>query len=345
MKRLDVHALVSDGVKGALIGIGISAVFMLISIGFPTSVLNWIFLIGFGLGIGFLLTVGNELVGIVIQYFFPVLKKWRLFNCFLTFPVSTVLFYLIFSLFYCWIPFRERLTYSMGAGIASTMVGLFFIYAQEKEERIRLEQENRRLAVLEERNRIARELHDSVSQNLFGISLHLNTFEYLRKQNPEAFRKSVRQLREMVTETQVEMGLLVYELRPVVMEKGFYEALESLSGLYRARYRLSITTCFKGNEENLKGGVQTALYRVTQEALNNIVKHAKARFVQVEMEIGPQGNGILLIRDDGQGFDKEESSRKICYGLRGMKERVSELNGEVKINSVKGKGTTVTVFF
>ncbi|HBG17017.1 MAG TPA: histidine kinase, partial [Firmicutes bacterium] len=92
-------------------------------------------------------------------------------------------------------------------------------------------------------------------------------------------------------------------------------------------------------------GVQTALYRVTQEALNNIVKHAKARFVQVEMEIGPQGNGILLIRDDGQGFDKEESSRKICYGLRGMKERVSELNGEVKINSVKGKGTTVTVFF
>ncbi|HBG17020.1 MAG TPA: hypothetical protein DDW93_09595, partial [Firmicutes bacterium] len=67
MKRLDVHALVSDGVKGALIGIGISAVFMLISIGFPTSVLNWIFLIGFGLGIGFLLTVGNELVGIVIQ--------------------------------------------------------------------------------------------------------------------------------------------------------------------------------------------------------------------------------------------------------------------------------------
>lgn len=86
---------------------------------------------------------------------------------------------------------------------------------------------------------------------------------------------------------------------------------------------MGITTCFKGNEENLKSGVQTGLYRVAQEALNNIVKHAKARFVQVEMEISPQGKGILCIRDDGQGFELQDDYGEFCFGLQGMKERVA----------------------
>ncbi len=169
--------------------------------------------------------------------------------------------------------------------------------------------------------------------------------EYLREKDPEAFQKTTRQLREMVAEIHEEMGLLIYELRPVIKEKGFYEALESLSGLYRVRYKLGITTCFKGNEENLKSGVQTGLYRVAQEALNNIVKHAKARFVQVEMEISPQGKGILCIRDDGQGFELQDDYGEFCFGLQGMKERVAEINGELTIDSVRGKGTTVTVYF
>lgn len=345
MKKLDLRALMRDGAKGALIGIGISAAFILITYGFPNSVLGFLFMIGFGLGIGFLLTVGNELVGKVALYLFPKLQRWALFNVLLAFPVSVALFFPIFSLFFQWIPLGQRLAYSMGAGVASVMAGFFFIYAEEREERIHLEQENQRLAVLEERNRIAQELHDSVSQNLYGISLHLSTLEHLLKKDPEAFQKTTQVLREMVTETQEEMELLVYELRPVVMEKGFYEALENLCGLFRSRYKLAISTCFKGDEEDLKVKAQTALYRVAQEALNNVIKHAQAKSVKAEMEISPQGEGVLRIRDDGRGFDESEIVGNRQYGLQGMKERVTEIGGELTIESVKDKGTTVTVSF
>jgi signal transduction histidine kinase len=343
--RLDLRALGKDGVKGGLIGCGISAAMVLINYGFPHSFFVWLSILGCGLGIGFLLTVGNELVGIAIQSNFPQLKKWQLLNAGLAFPVSAPLFYLIFSLVYHWISFRHRLAYSFAAGIASVMVAFFFLYTQEKEERIRLKQENQKLVVLKERNRIAREFHDSVSQNLFAISLHLSTLECLHTQDPEAFRKATQQLRQLVIETQEEMGLLIYELRPIIGKQGFYEALESLCGLYSIRYKLGITTGFNGNEENLNSNVQTGLYRVAQEALNNIVKHAKARLVWVEMEVSPQGKGTICIRDDGQGFDPQDDYGEGCFGLQGMRERAAEIGGKLTIDSSRGKGTTVTVSF
>lgn len=225
------------------------------------------------------------------------------------------------------------------------MVGFFFVYAQERGARLRLEQENQRLAVLAERTRIAQELHDSVSQNLYGISLHLSALEYLQKKDPEAFQRTTQILREMVSEALEEMELLVYELRPLVMEGGFYEALENLCGLFRSRYKLAIATSFKGVDESLKLKVQTALYRVAQEALNNVVKHAQAKSVRVEMELSSPGKGVLRIIDDGRGFDQAENGGDRQYGLQGMKERVTEIGGKLRIESVKGKGTTVTVNF
>jgi signal transduction histidine kinase len=343
--KLDLRALGKDGAKGGLIGSGISAAVVLINQGFPHSVFAWPSIIGFGLGIGFLLTVGNKLVGTVIQHLFPRLKGWPLLNAGLAFPVSVPLFYLTFSLIYPWSPFHQRLACSFGAGIAAVMVAFYFFYTEEKEEIIRLKQENQKLLVLQERNRIAREFHDSVSQNLFAISLHLSTLECLHTQDPEAFRKKAQQLRQMVIETQEEMGLLIYELRPIIGEQGFYEALESLCVLYSIRYKLRITNVFNGNEENLNSNVQTGLYRVAQEALNNIIKHAKACAVQLEIEVSPQGKGIMRIRDDGRGFDPHEDYGEGCFGLPGMRERVAEIGGKLTIDSSRGKGTTVTVIF
>ncbi|HBR27988.1 MAG TPA: hypothetical protein DD789_00975, partial [Firmicutes bacterium] len=140
--KLDLRALCKDGAKGGLIGSGISAAVVLINHGFPHSVFAWPSIIGFGLGIGFILTVSNELVGTLVQDLFPQLKRWQLLNAGLAFPVSVPLFYLVISLVYHWIPFRQRLAYSIGAGISAVMVAFFFVYAHEKEERIRLKQEN-----------------------------------------------------------------------------------------------------------------------------------------------------------------------------------------------------------
>lgn len=343
MEKMNLRALLRDGRKGALIGVGITTAFILLTYGFPDSARGFLFIIGFGLGIGFLLTVGNELIIIMTQSFCPKLQRWPRFSAFLVFPVSVIIFFPVFSLFFRHIPVGWRLTYSMGAGIGSMLAGFFFVYAQEREERLRLERENQRLAVLEERNRIAQELHDSVSQNLYGISLHLGALAYLQKKDADAFRRTTRILREMVAEALAEMELLIHELQPVTMERGFYEALEKLCGLYRTRYQLAITTNLQGVDAGLDPKVQTALYRVTQEALNNVVKHAQAKTVQVEAEFTPAGKGVLRIRDDGRGFDPTTGTGEGHYGLAGMKKRVKEIGGKLTVQSAKGKGTVIII--
>lgn len=152
-------------------------------------------------------------------------------------------------------------------------------------------------------------------------------------------------MREMVTEALAEMELLVYELQPAVMKQGFYEALENLCGLYQTRYRLAVSTRFQGVDAGLNPKVQTALYRVTQEALNNVVRHARARSVKVEMDFSAEGKGVLRISDDGQGFDPSASTGEGHYGLAGMGKRVKEIGGEITIESAKNRGTAITVFF
>jgi signal transduction histidine kinase len=347
MRCTNLKELLKDGYIGGLAGIGISLAIALIVNGVVGNPIYWVFIVIFGFFIGFLISLGNELALHLL-----VLKHKSIFIClFLSYIVSTAIFLgitsLVKNLFYTIynIPPNVNLLYmSLGVGIASIMITFFFIYAGEKEELLRLEKENRELAVVDERNRIARELHDSVSQNLFGISLHLNTLMLIVKKEPDKAQELAMVLHEMVQEVQTEMRLMIYELRPTALaEKGFFEALESMVSLFRVRYSLDIH-CDLNGDEILDSRKQLALYRVLQEALNNIVKHAGATKVRVSLKVDG-GMGELIVQDNGTGFeiqpinDAGHDARHL--GIRGMKERIETIQGQFSLESTAGKGTTV----
>ncbi len=349
-----IKDLLKDILVGGLAGIGVSFTISFATGGSLLNPYSWIGNAIFGFFIGIFITAGNILVMSLIDRIIP--KRFQLLGLVLalSYIISVFIFYfatfLIKTTFYLvygipdWV---ELFPISLGVGVASIMITFFFMYAEEKEELLRLEQENRELAVMEERNRIARELHDSVSQNIFGIRLNLNTLDFISEKDPRRAHEINRLLQGMVEEVQTELRLMIYELRPAdLSEHGFFEALESMVSLFRVRYNLDILIDLKG-DEILDSRKQLALYRVLQESLNNIVKHANATKVNVSL-ILQQGKGQLLVCDNGKGFtnhdllDEYESKH---FGLKGMKERVAEMGGEFSVQSDTGVGTMVKVKF
>jgi len=337
--------LLSDIGKGALIGIGISLMFML-ALSHSLSFLMIVTFLIFGI------TVGSSITFSYISTS-KFLARFKFYNHLLVriihaYTVSGLAFFLV-SLIVTRLPWsffpsvKIAFQASMGVGILGVMICFAFEYVAEKDERIRLEQENRELTLIEERNRIARELHDSVSQNLFGISLHLNTLHLILQEQPEKVKALISQVKEMVGEAQTEMRLMIYELQPVILqEKGFFEALETLCELFRTRYNMAITCLFSGDETKMDIQTQVALYRVIQEALHNIVKHAQATKAQVTLNITNTGISTQ-IKDNGQGFLREQSETKGHFGLQGMEERISALQGKLHLSSRLGEGTVITL--
>ncbi len=349
MKHL-LQDVLKESCKGGLIGVGVTMAIIFIGSGicFAPTLLLSIFIYGFG--IGFFLTASNLFVQSALDHYFPSLLGWKIIGPILCFFVSVPLFYLynrlvirLTSLFA--MDDKSLLLFSLGAGIVSIMVGFYYIYSQEKEGRIYQEREFQRLAILKERNRIAQELHDSVSQNFYGISLYLSTLERVQNTDKEAFYSSLQILQEMIAETQIEMGLLIYELAPQAEKKGFFQALDKLTDLYSTRYKLTIETVFHGEEERLKDGTRNALYRVSQEALNNVIKHSKADRARLSLQVLPSGSSILSIEDDGIGFELADLKKTKQYGIRGMRERLEGIGGHLIIETAEGQGTVIRAIF
>lgn len=338
--------IIKDAGKGAIFGIGIGLAFRLALAGIPTSLLDWLGTAAFGMGIGFTLTLSIEFLTKAVLFLFPALSHSLPFHFLLSFTVGFGVFYSVTSYFR---PFGfERYNifpFSLAVGIFTAMTGLFFVFTWETEEKLRLEEENKELAILEERNRIARELHDAVAQNLFGMNLHLNAIDYLNERQPQDLPEAIQRLQEMVTEIQAKMRLMIYELKPAVfVGKGFFEALEELTTLFRTRYKLKISADYVGQEESLSSKAQTALYHVLQATLNNIARQAQASIVQIKLEITSDGSGRLIIYDDGQGLEgaKERNDQD---NLRHLQKRIAEINGRMRIDTKTGKGTTITMVF
>ncbi len=330
---------------GAVIGVIISSMYLLAVENALLDLRVWMHFILFGLITGVMITTGNNVIS---RWFQSDNKILIIVSLLLHFLVSVLLFSFIALVYrtyiYSFFPNLQTIVgTSLGVGLASTMISLFWRYLIEKDERLKLEVQNRNLAVVEERNRIARELHDSVSQNLFGISLNLKTLKYIMKSEPEKALETIDQLQEMVADIQTEMRLMIYELQPIALsEKGFFEALENLTGLFKVRYNFEINCYFTGNERELDNKRQLTLYRVVQESLNNVARHARAGKVKIVLEVN-NGHGKLTIRDDGKGFELTELNNESHLGVRGMRERVSEVGGEFRIESAPNKGTTVIV--
>jgi signal transduction histidine kinase len=191
-----------------------------------------------------------------------------------------------------------------------------------------------------ERQRLARELHDETGQALTSILLGLKGIE--EGKDEEDVRRSVLALRELVVSTLQDVRRLAVELRPKALDDfGLVPALERLAETFAEQTNVTVDVEAVLGEERLEAEVETALYRIVQEALTNVIKHANARTVSVVLT--RQGDRVaVVIEDDGRGFDPEEA-RGERLGLLGMEERIALVDGRLLVESRPGQGTTVAV--
>jgi two-component system, NarL family, sensor histidine kinase DevS len=189
-----------------------------------------------------------------------------------------------------------------------------------------------------ERQRLARELHDETGQALTSILLGLKPLEEALADHPA--RTALAELREQVVSALQDVRRLAVELRPAVLDDfGLVPALERLTDAFAEQSDIRVDFHSALGETRLPSGVETTLYRVVQESLTNIVKHANAHNISVS--IAPRGSTVAaVIEDDGAGFDQRAVGGE-GVGLLGMRERLSFVDGRLEIESRPGAGTTI----
>jgi signal transduction histidine kinase len=210
-------------------------------------------------------------------------------------------------------------------------------------ENAHLYKQAQQLAVVEERNRLARELHDSVTQALYGITLHAEAaYRQLDVANTEMANEQLVELRSTAQEALREMRLLIFELRPSVVEmQGLVPALRARLEAVEERAGMRVEMNMDENLD-LSDRVQDGLYRIAQEALNNALKHAKANQITLNLS-GTLSKVTLEISDDGLGFKPDEAVEGGGLGLDGIIERAEILKGDLEIDSWPGRGTKIRI--
>jgi len=195
----------------------------------------------------------------------------------------------------------------------------------------------------EERRKIARELHDGPAQSLANIVMRLSLIERLWEQDQEWVKREISALTSMVRDNITEVRRVIFDLRPMALDDlGLVPAMRRYLADYRDKHGLDVHFLFFGEERRLPLPVEVALFRLTQEALSNVRKHAEVDEAVVKLEITPR-MATIVIKDDGRGFDVARASEKGRYGLLGMRERVELFNGELTIKSRLGHGTQVII--
>ena len=203
------------------------------------------------------------------------------------------------------------------------------------------------LAIAEERNRLARDLHDSVAQTLYGLALQSEAAaRKLAAGQLESAGQSLQEIRQNALQTLQEIRLMIFELRPPILQaEGLPAAL--LARLATVERRSGIRTRVEVEDfGRLPAAVENGLYRIAQEALNNVLKHAQAR--EVTLVLRRENDRVYLeVVDDGIGFEPDllspTSSVHGGLGLHSMTERASQMGGEIQVHSEPGKGTRICV--
>ncbi len=206
-------------------------------------------------------------------------------------------------------------------------------------ENARLFSEARGKAALEERQKLARELHDSVSQALYGIALGVETARELLPDDPDRATEPLDYATTLAEAGMTEMRALIFELRPESLEKeGLVAALEKQAAAVQARHGISVEATF-GEEPDAPLETKETLYRIAQEALHNTVKHARASNASVALQENT-ASITLEISDDGAGFEAQNDFPG-HLGLRSMRERASRQGGTLEIASEAGRGVQI----
>ncbi|WP_237163115.1 sensor histidine kinase [Paenibacillus sp. BIHB 4019] len=196
-------------------------------------------------------------------------------------------------------------------------------------------------AVIEERQRLARELHDAVSQQLFAISMTATAVSRTIERDWERARRQVQLIEEMASVAQSEMRALLLHLRPVHLDgKNLAQALTLLVGELKEKVPMTIDLSLD-DSITMKPAAEDHLFRIAQEALSNTLRHAKADTMDIKL-YREDGAVCMLLQDSGVGFDLEQK-KKTSYGLLTMEERVNELRGKLYMSSRPGEGTLIHI--
>ncbi len=212
-------------------------------------------------------------------------------------------------------------------------------------ENARLHANARRLAVLEERDRIGMDLHDGIIQSIYGVGLALEGVQLTLNEDPEAAKERINHAINGLNQAIRDIRTYILDLKPRQLgSDGLMNGLKRIIAEYRANTFSEAS--FTGPESDLKDLPQTqtlVLFHICQEALANAAKHAKAKNVQVA--VWTSDNRVLMeVRDDGKGFDLENMQASIGHGLANMQTRVHAVGGDIDISSMIGEGTTILVW-
>jgi signal transduction histidine kinase len=223
------------------------------------------------------------------------------------------------------------------------LIELFAAHAAVAIATAGVHERSRELSVVEERNRLARDLHDAVSQTLFSLTLTAEAAAELIDRDPAAARVQLAEVGRLAAEARAEMRSLVFQLRPADLEADGLVAtlrkhVEVLGRVHPARVEMTVR-----GDGVPDAGAQRELFRIAQEALQNALKHSAADRIMLELDLAGTG-GTLTVTDDGAGFDLADPvARSHHLGLTVMHERARTAGGRLELYSRPGEGTTVRV--
>jgi PAS domain S-box-containing protein len=224
--------------------------------------------------------------------------------------------------------------------------------------------------VNEERGRIARDLHDGLAQNLYFLALKTDLCRKLLDQEPARVHQELRTIKQSLQDSIEDVRSTIFALRPMDLRRlGFWRGTQQFITAFGEQHTLKIDWRVSGNKEDLPSSLEPTLFRLIQESLNNVGKHAGARHVWIDLVLGHSDRVGLTIRDDGQGFVVERGNganslsdgsmspgrvsgdglafpdgRRSGLGLIQMRERVGALGGTFEVESQVGRGTTVSAW-
>jgi len=210
------------------------------------------------------------------------------------------------------------------------------------EEKNQLAMKAHNAATIEERQRLARELHDSVSQQLFALSIMSSAAIRMFEQYPDESKKQLNDIAGIAAQAQGEMRALLLHLRPVSLTNdtlcvGIHKLLEELEERTPITFQHDIKEI-----SSLSNATEDHLFRIVQEAISNILRHADATIVKIDMHQKEDQYVYIFISDNGKGFEVNHQKQS-SYGLSNMKERCEEIGGEFTVRSKKGEGTHIEI--
>ena len=222
------------------------------------------------------------------------------------------------------------------------IIQMLAAYAAVAIQNARLHENTRRLAVLEERERIGMDLHDGIIQSIYGVGLSLESALHSFEEDPQDAKQRVQRSIDSLNQAIRDLRGYILDLRPRQMgSEGLMSGLNRLIAEFRANTLATVQ--ISGTDHDLKDLPQPrsmALFHICQEALGNIAKHAKAK--QVEITLWSTEERVLMeIHDNGKGFEMEKMNAAIGHGVANMQTRARAVGGDVDISSVVGEGTTV----